>query len=554
MKRAAKIIGILILILLVVAIALPFLVNVNSFRPTIESQASSALGLKVTIGNLKLSILTGSVSADDLSIADDPAFGKAPFVTAKGLNVGVEVIPLVFNKTLHVTDLTLDRPQIALLRTSSGKWNFSSLGASNANSPMKTKAPASADPKGNTTDQSLENLSVAKLNVNNGRVSIGDANGKSKPHVYDNVNVAIRNFSFSSQFPFTVAADLPGGGNLKLDGKAGPINPNDAAQTPLEAKLDVKRLDLAASGFVDPASGIAGLADFDGAVASDGRVLRSNGTMKADKLKMSAKGSPAGRPVEVRYATDYNLQSQSGTLSKADVAIGKALAQLTGNYETRGDATLVNMKLNAQNMPVDDLQAMLPALGVVLPSGSSLKGGTLSTALAISGPVAKPVITGPIKLVQTKLAGFNLGSKLSAINALSGAQTGSDTSIQNFSTDAHVAPDGVRTENVDLVIHAVGTLTSTGTSSPSGALNYHMTANLAGTAVTGLSQIAGLGGKGGSIPFFIQGTTSDPKFVPDVQGILNSRLKSGLQGNKPNTGSAVDAITGLFGKKKKPNQ
>src|SRR5207249_187069 len=123
--------------------------------------------------------------------------------------------------------------------------------------------------------------------------------------------------------------------------------------------------------------------------------------------------------------------------------------------------------------------------------------------------------------------------KLSAINALSGAQTGSDTSIQNFSTDAHVAPDGVRTENVDLIIPALGTLTGTGTISPSGALNYHMTANLAGAAVTGLSQIAGLGGKGGSIPFFIQGTTSDPKFVPDVQGILNSRLKSGLQSKKP---------------------
>jgi AsmA protein len=554
MKRAAKIIGILILILLVVAIALPFLVNVNSFRPTIESQASSALGRKVTIGNLKLSILTGSVSADDLSIADDPAFGKNPFVTAKALNVGLELMPLVLNKTLHVTDLTLDRPQIVLLRTPAGKWNFSSLGGSNASSPARDKAPASAAPKGSATDQSLQNLSVAKLNVNNGQVSIGDANGKSKPHVYDNVNVTVRDFSFSSQFPFTATADLPGGGNLKLDGKAGPINPNDAAQTPLEAKLDVKRLDLAASGFVDPSSGIAGLADFDGTVNSDGRVLRSNGTMKADKLEMSAKGSPAGRPVEVQYATDYNLQSQSGTLSKADVTIGKALAQLTGNYETRGDATLVNMKLNAQNMPVDDLEAMLPALGVVLPSGSSLKGGTLSTALAISGPVAKPVITGPIKLVQTKLAGFNLGSKLSAINALSGAQTGSDTSIQNFSTDAHVAPDGIRTENVDLIIPALGTLTGTGTISPAGALNYHMTANLAGTAVTGLSQIAGLGAKGGSIPFFIQGTTSDPKFVPDVQGILNSRLKSGLQGNKPNTGSAVDAITGLFGKKNKPNQ
>src|SRR5947199_7856244 len=104
MKRAAKIIGILILILLVVAIALPFLVNVNSFRPTIESQASSALGRKVTIGNLKLSILTGSVSADDLAIADDPAFGRAPCVTAKRLNLGVEVLPRVFNNTVHVTD------------------------------------------------------------------------------------------------------------------------------------------------------------------------------------------------------------------------------------------------------------------------------------------------------------------------------------------------------------------------------------------------------------------------------------------------------------------
>src|SRR5437870_9546341 len=98
------------------------------------------------------------------------------------------------------------------------------------------------------------------------------------------------------------------------------------------------------------------------------------------------------------------------------------------------------MKLNAQNMPVDDLEAMLPALGVVLPSGSSLKGGTLSTALAISGPVAKPVITGPIKLVQTKLAGFNLGSKLSAINALSGAQTGSDTDRKSTRLNSsHVA-------------------------------------------------------------------------------------------------------------------
>ena len=86
-----------------------------------------------------------------------------------------------------------------------------------------------------------------------------------------------------------------------------------------------------------------------------------------------------------------------------------------------------------------------------------------------------------------------------------------------------------------------------------------MNASLSGGAVTGLTQLAGIGGKGGSIPFFIQGTTSDPKFMPDVQGLVGSQLKGGLgnalgglTGGKGSSGNAaVDALGGLFGKKKK---
>jgi AsmA protein len=48
----------------------------------------------------------------------------------------------------------------------------------------------------------------------------------------------------------------------------------------------------------------------------------------------------------------------------------------------------------------------------VLPSGSQLKGGTLSAELAIVGPLDKPVITGPVRLADSKLANFDLGSKL----------------------------------------------------------------------------------------------------------------------------------------------
>jgi len=535
MKRALKILAVVVVILVVAAVALPFLIDVNVFRPTIETDLSAALGRQVKVGNLRLSILSGSVAADDLSIADDPAFSKDPFIRAKALGVGVELMPLIFSKKLNVTDLTIEQPQVSLLHTAGGKWNFSSLGG-------KTEKPA---PKSSGNPD----LSVGKLMVKDGSVSIDNISDRTKPQVYQKVNITVQKFSFTSKFPFTLSAALPGGGTVKLDGMAGPISATDAALTPMQAKVAVNNLDLAASGFVEPASGLGGIADFTGTVSSDGRQARSSGTASVEKLKVSPKGLPAGRSVAVKFATEYELEKQNGQLTQGDVTIGKALAKLTGGYQMQGASTVLNMKLNAENMPVDDLVAMLPALGVILPSGSTLKGGTLTANFTIVGPVDKLVINGPVKMENTKLAGFDLGSKMSAISALTGAKTGSDTTIQNLSADAHVAPDGISTQNVNLNIPALGVVTGSGTISPQNALNYKMAAKLSGSVVSGLTQLAGIGNKNGTIPFFIQGTTSDPKFVPDVKGMLGSQIP-GVSGQNP--ADIVNGLGGLFGKKKKP--
>jgi AsmA protein len=582
MKRALKWIGIVVVILIVIVLMLPFLIDVNSFRPRIESELTNALGRKVTLGNLSLSLWSGSLAADDIAIADDSAFSTSPFIRAKALNVGVEVVPLILSKTLHVTDLTLSEPQVALLRDRSGKWNFSTLGnaaparkggaeTEAGGAPSKSaaqtgnKSAPGAGQSGNQSaanpaeasnphsEQSIEqSLSVNKLSVKNGQVSVADTNSRAKAHVYRNVNITVKNFSFGSQFPFTLSADLPGGGTAKLDGTAGPINSTDAALTPLDAKVSVKSLDLAASGFVDPSSGIAGVANFDGNLKSDGNQARSNGNATADKLKLSPKGSPAPRTVAMRYATTYELQKQTGQLT-GDVTVGKAVAKLSGTYDLRGESAVLNMKLNAENMPVDDLETLLPALGVVLPSGSSLQGGTLSSDLTISGPVNRLVIAGPVKLQNTKLAHFDMASKLSAISALGGTKTGPDTSIQNFSSNVNISPSGIQTQNIDLVIPAIGTMTGNGSVSPQNTLDYKMTASLSGSVATGLSQLAGGQGKGASIPFFIQGTASDPKFVPDVKGMLGNQLSNRLGSQVPggqNAQGVVNSITGLFGKKK----
>ena len=545
MKRVLKVLAILVGILIVIAVALPLFVDANTFRPKLESELSSALGRQVKVGNLTLSLFSGGVKADDISIADDPAFSKSPFVQAKSLKVGVDLIPLIFSKSLHVTELTLNQPEISLVKSENGeKWNFSSLGGQSASEPAKKKQSATGESSSENTD-----LSVAKLNVNDGRLTVTRAGATSKPHVYDKVNIAVTNFSFASSFPFQMAANLPAGGTLKLDGDAGPVDANNAAQTPLRAKVSVQQMNLAASGFIDPASGISGIADFSGTVSSDGREAKTSGTLKVDKLQVAEKGSPAGRPVQVTYTVVHNLAKQAGTITQGDVAMGKAVAHLTGTYNGHEKITVVNMKLNGPGMPVDDLEAMLPALGVILPPKSTLKGGALNANFAIAGPVDKLVTTGTIRLENSALAGFNLGSKLSAISALSGKGAGSsDTTIQNFSSDVRVAPEGTHADNINLTIPTIGTLTGTGTVSPSNELNFKMNASLGG-----VTSMVGLGSKGGAIPFFIQGTTSDPKFVPDVKGMAGGLLQNALggKGNNPSQQNPLSGVMGLF-KKKQP--
>jgi AsmA protein len=324
---------------------------------------------------------------------------------------------------------------------------------------------------------------------------------------------------------------------VSISGKAGAINAADTSRTPMEAAVKVKDMDLAALGIFDPASGMAGL--FTGR-----------------QMKFSPKGSPAPKPISVKHAVDVDLARDIGTISQGDISIGGAQAHLTGTFQSQGAAEAVNLRLNAPNMPVDQLEPMLPSMGVVVPSGSQLKGGTLSAELEIGGPLHKLVITGPVRLSNTQLANFDLGSKLGALAAFSGKSPSSrDTSIQNASLNARVAPEGTRADNINITLPAIGVITGSGTISPAGALAFRMVADLHGGAVGSLTKVAGIGGGGqNQIPFAIEGTTSDPKFVPDVAGLAAglaaSQLSNAAKGQVPGKSAVTKGLGGLLGPKK----
>src|SRR5215813_15085613 len=173
-----------------------------------------------------------------------------------------------------------------------------------------------------------------RLEIKNGKLTVGRANSATKPRVYDKLNIEVTNFSFASQFPFKLTAGLPGGGNANVSGKAGPINQQDSAKTPLDASVKVNNMNLAASGFIDAASGIGGLANFEGTLNSNGSLAKAAGQVNCDKLKLSPKGSPAPKAIRIKYATNLDLDKEGGTITQGDVMIGKAVAHLTGAFQT----------------------------------------------------------------------------------------------------------------------------------------------------------------------------------------------------------------------------
>ena len=697
-------IGAVVALVLIVTICLPLFLNADSFRSRIESTLTKSLGRKVTIGKLDLSLWSGGLVASNSTVADDPAFSTQPFIQADSVKIGVDIIPLVLSRKLHIRGFRLTSPKVQLLRAANGTWNYSTIGSSSSQD---------AD-----TKQTFPDLTVGHISVKDGRFTVGvqAAPGAvaSPARVYDQVNLEAKNFGFKNSFPFTASAQVPAGGSISLSGTAGPIDEKDASATPFSGHLEMKHIDPVAAGFIDasagvtgvvegltldaswsgqqmhvtkllvdtprltwqrsnvpeppkapeanpegksmldalsvddaeikngsltlttkgqagqavyqqlnaqiksltpktsspftasaqlpgggsfnangnvgplnqtnnaatplnaqvtfkqvqlgtagvlpPDAGIDGTADLQAQVISNGQTLNATGSTQIARIKLAKNGQPSAKPVQLQFAIAQNIEAMTGEVQQATFSVGRATINMSGTYQASGQTTAINLKVNGDGVPIDEIVAFLPALGVRLPQGSQLKGGTLTTALTVSGSSANPVISGPVRLNNTQLAGFDLGSKLQTLSQLTGGRigsaTGSGTNIRSLSMNIREAGGNLQTDNVALDVVGVGTATGAGNVSAAGALNYNVVLKLtglvgapaadstaakpggstagllgglagmipggAGVPSSGLTSIGGLAGavlKNG-IPVAIGGTTSNPTFAPNLSRVV----------------------------------
>ena len=555
MSSKLKWIAIVVVALLVILFILPFLIPVNKFRPTIEEKASVALGRKVELGNLSLSILGGSLGIDNLSINDDPKFSSGPFLTAKRVKVGVELLPLIFSQKVNVTEITIVNPQVVMLKDRSGKWNFSSIGG---NSTPEAKKANSGAP----SSQPAPSVSIGKLELKDGQITLGSTNSQ-KRSVYTKVNLTASDVAMDNNFPLRFSMELPGGGTMKIDGKVGPVDQKDAAFTPQNVKLDVSNLNLASTGFLDPSLGLGGVADMNANLVSASGQMSTKGELKLSKAVLVAGGKAAGVPAIIDFDTRYDMAKGTGVLNPSTLKIGNAKSNLSGTYKSEGDEFAVDMKVTGEGLPATDLESFLPALGISLPEGSRLTAGTLSSNLHVTGPTNKLVTDGSIGLFNGKLSGFDLGKKMSGVASLAGVKTGNDMVIEKFTSNVHMAPTGLKADDLDLVVPSLGTVVGSGTVDSKNNMNFNLVATVPSSMLTAAGGAAGgaVGGTlgkvmgGGSsckdggikVPLQVHGTTSNPQIVPDVGGATASLLKSQLTCAGGAAGGAGGLATGLAG-------
>jgi len=171
MKKFLIAVGVLFLVLVLIAVVLPFVVDLNAYQARYLPLIEETLNRKVTLKDLRLTILPRlGVHINEFTVMDDPLFNANPFARVGSLDLGVKFGPLLRGR-VEIDQIIIRDPSVLVIKNSLGLLNISTLG-------KKSSQPAQEPPEiaaGAEPLQLLSLLAVDRLSLSNGHVAYRNA-------------------------------------------------------------------------------------------------------------------------------------------------------------------------------------------------------------------------------------------------------------------------------------------------------------------------------------------------------------------------------------------
>jgi AsmA protein len=498
---------IVICILAGLVIAIPYFIDVNRYRGAIEARISDAINRKVTLAELHLSLFPLALESKNVRIHDDPAFGSNDFISVEKFLIHVEFRPLLQSR-IQVNSLDLVAPQVRLIRNARGVWNFSSLLGKSQKTPANSEQ--SKDP---SPSAAIHSFNVEELNLSNGRVTIIDELRPNEAQTYDIQKFTARNISAASEMPFLLAVLLPGVKEpVRLEGHAGPLNPDNMADSPARGTLTAKAY----------RAGPVALQNIIG------QFQLKDGTLTV-------------KPI------DFDLYS------------GKQSGMVVLNYLDPKPSIALNTKLSRI-----DVNQFLSSTGSTANLLLGLVDGNIS--VKTSGENEQQILRNlvgkaAVELQKGKLTHINIGRQIAMVGQLAGIPfLEKDTPIQRASAHFEIADNWARTQDLQIETPDLA-LSGQGGFSFDGAMNFNALATFSQEMSQSMQKSSSVGGllnavfqnqsKQVTIPLLISGTFQAPHFKLDTDKMLAARMGSTEGAGQNNLQNTLRSLGDLFKKKKK---
>lgn len=499
--------GVVILVLVLLALLLPFIIDLNTYQDQYRPIIEDALNRKISLKDIRLTIFPQlGARIAEFSVLDDPAFGSNSFASLTSLDIGVKFLPLLSGR-VEVEEITLRDPVITVIKNRDGALNVSTIGKKGPAEPKAVTRVPTHPPEGPLRILAL--LAVDRVSLTGGKVTYRDLSAE-KPAEYTLQDLTVRLSSVGlGQTPNLYVSMLvqPMNVPLTIDGRFGPLKET----TDIEAAAAT--VSLGNTQFVLTGRSVSGRTSVN--VASP--------AINTADLPVAL---PLSKPIEIKNLhISAELHDQQAQVSNL------AFDLLNGQVKARAGLTL-----GAEAPPFDAHVAVQglqlgPALEAVGADVLSISGSAAADLAVRGRGFSMPNFTkalegvGHVAVKDGKLEGVNLLQEVASLLKVAGITT-DNVKATVFSTieGVVVIKQGVITvqrllvESHDFQAAVAGTVGFDQTFNLKATLNLSEALSQKIAAASPAAKLAMAGGRM-TVPLLITGTAQAPVYGLDTKAI-----------------------------------